>query len=109
MVAHLEPVQVEKYLMHMLAPVYRITEDDTIRDPHLGKCPDAVSSSHLGNIASIDELKTLAVELQDLIQTKVGTTKFSIVYNNIRQNVLGLRQERKTKKAVQVGTDIYPR
>ncbi|THH26353.1 hypothetical protein EUX98_g7834 [Antrodiella citrinella] len=83
MVNYLSAEQVEKYLMHMLAPVYRIVEEDTIRDPHM------------------DELKTLAVELQDLIQSKVGATKFANVYNSIRQNVLGVRQERRTKKAVQ--------
>ncbi|TCD65551.1 U3 snoRNP protein [Steccherinum ochraceum] len=87
MVSHLEPAQVEKYLMHMLAPVYRITEDDTIRDQHL------------------DELKTLGVELQDLIQSKVGTTKFADVYNRIRQNVVGVRRERRTQRAVQTAAN----
>ena len=50
----------------------------------------------------LDELRTLAVELQDLVQTKVGTTAFANVYNMIRQNVLGVRRERKTMRAVQV-------
>jgi U3 small nucleolar RNA-associated protein 20 len=51
---------------------------------------------------SLDELKTLAIEVQELIQSKVGTTKFAEVYSRIRQNVLGVRRERKTARAVQV-------
>jgi U3 small nucleolar RNA-associated protein 20 len=55
--------------------------------------------------AAIDELKTLATELQDLVQSKVGTTKFSTVYNQIRQSALGVRRERRTAKALQVLTN----
>jgi U3 small nucleolar RNA-associated protein 20 len=49
-----------------------------------------------------DELKTVCIELQDLIQSKVGTTKFSAAYNQIRQSVLGVQRERKATKALQV-------
>ena len=52
--------------------------------------------------ALLDELKTLATELQDLLQNKVGATAFSEVYNRIRQNVLGVRRERKTARVMQV-------
>lgn len=52
-----------------------------------------------------EELKTLATELQDLLQSKVGTTKFSTVYNQIRQGVLGVRRERKAAKVMQVTTN----
>lgn len=55
-----------------------------------------------------DELKTLAIELQDLIQSKVGTTKFSSVYNTIRQNALSVRRERKTQRAIQVRNSLMP-
>ena len=40
-------------------------------------------------------------ELQELVQNKVGTTKFTEVYGRLRQNVLGVRRERKTARAVQ--------
>ncbi|KAI9063947.1 hypothetical protein FKP32DRAFT_1603293 [Trametes sanguinea] len=79
--------QLEHFLVHILSPVYRIIEDDTIRDPQ------------------IDELKTLAVELQDLLQSKVGTTKFAQVYNGIRQKVLAVRRERRTARVVQHTTN----
>ncbi|TDL22984.1 hypothetical protein BD410DRAFT_769374 [Rickenella mellea] len=87
MTSHMAATQVERYLPHMLSPVYRITEDDTIRDAHM------------------DELKSLASELQDLIQAKVGTTAFAQVYNRIRQSVLGVRRERRTARAVEVATN----
>ena len=48
-----------------------------------------------------DELKTTAVELQELVQSKVGTTKFAETYGRIRQNVLGVRRERRTARVVQ--------
>lgn len=37
MVSFLEASEVEKFLMHMLAPLYRVVEDDTIRDTHMGQ------------------------------------------------------------------------
>jgi U3 small nucleolar RNA-associated protein 20 len=49
-----------------------------------------------------DELKTLAQELQDLVQTKVGTTKFASVYNRLRQGVLDTRRDRKRARVIQV-------
>jgi len=48
--------------------------------------------------ASTDELKATAVELQDLVQQKVGTTKFAVTYNKIRQTVLGVQRERRTAR-----------
>ena len=37
MVSFMHATQVEKFLVHILSPVYRIAEDDTIRDPQIGK------------------------------------------------------------------------
>lgn len=36
MVNFMKPDVTERFLVHMLSPVYRIAEDDTIRDPHIG-------------------------------------------------------------------------
>ncbi|KAF8181826.1 armadillo-type protein [Pholiota molesta] len=80
MASHMEAARLETFLVHILTPVYRITEDDIIRD------------------SQMEELKTTATELQDLVQSKVGTTKFASVYNQIRQSVLGLRRERKVAR-----------
>ncbi|PPQ91255.1 hypothetical protein CVT25_006372 [Psilocybe cyanescens] len=86
MTSHMEAARLEQFLVHILTPVYRITEDDTIRDTQM------------------EELKTTAAELQDLVQTKVGTTKFATVYNQIRQSVLGVRRERKVARVLQAST-----
>ncbi|KAI0705265.1 armadillo-type protein [Cerioporus squamosus] len=87
MVSYMQADLVEHFLPHILNPVYRIIDDDTIRD------------------AQMDELKTTATELQDLVQSKVGTTKFANVYNSIRQKVLGVRRERRAARAVQTATN----
>lgn len=36
MVSHMESEHVELFLMHILSPLYRVAEDDTVRDPHMG-------------------------------------------------------------------------
>ncbi|EJF56189.1 hypothetical protein DICSQDRAFT_71986 [Dichomitus squalens LYAD-421 SS1] len=87
MVSYMDGDVVEQFLVHILNPVYRIVEDDTVRDPQM------------------EELKTLAVELQDLVQTKVGTSRFSNVYNGIRQQVLSVRRDRKAARVIQSTTD----
>ncbi|CAA7260357.1 unnamed protein product [Cyclocybe aegerita] len=87
MSSHMEPQQLENFLIHMLTPIYRLTEDDTIRD------------------SQMEELKTTAVELQDLIQSRVGATKFSNVYSQIRQSALGVRRERKVARVLQATTN----
>ncbi|TFK26306.1 U3 snoRNP protein Utp20 [Coprinopsis marcescibilis] len=81
----LEPKRLEQFLTHMLSPLYRVIEEETIQDEH------------------IDELKFTAIELRDLIQQRVGGTMFSLVYNSIRQRVTEVRRERKTKR-VMLGT-----
>ncbi|KAF8641440.1 hypothetical protein AX16_009953 [Volvariella volvacea WC 439] len=83
MASYMDAGKLERFLVHILKPIYRIIEDDTIRDPQMA------------------ELKTTATELQDLVRSKVGTTKFSAVYNDIRQQALGVRRERKTARALQ--------
>ncbi|KIM44053.1 hypothetical protein M413DRAFT_17908 [Hebeloma cylindrosporum] len=87
MASHMDAARLEQFLVHILTPVYRLTEDDTIRD------------------SQMEELKATAIELQDLVQSKVGTTKFANVYNQIRQSVLGLRRERKTARVLQATTN----
>ncbi|KAI9465208.1 armadillo-type protein [Lactarius psammicola] len=87
MANYMEAPQLEGFLMHILSPLYRITEDDSIRDQRMV------------------ELKATAVELQDLVQQKVGTTKFAVTYNKIRQTVLGVQRERRTARAVKSATN----
>jgi len=51
----------------------------------------------------VDDLKVLSQELQDLVQTKIGTTSFAAAYNQIRQGTLSIRRERKAARAMLVG------
>lgn len=37
MTSYMDAAVVELFLVHILTPVYRITDDDTIRDPHMGE------------------------------------------------------------------------
>ena len=37
MTNHMESDDVEKYLVHMLSPLYRILDDETIRDSKMGR------------------------------------------------------------------------
>ncbi|KAF8623398.1 hypothetical protein AX17_007436 [Amanita inopinata Kibby_2008] len=83
MASHMETSRLENFLVQILSPIYRFTEDDTIRDPYM------------------DEIKTLAIELQDLIRSKVGTVKFSNVYSRIRQRVLDVQRERKMTRTIE--------
>ncbi|KAG1832880.1 armadillo-type protein [Suillus subalutaceus] len=87
MASHMEGTQLERFLPHILTPVYRITEDDTIRD------------------AGMEELKVTATELLDLLQNKVGTTVFANTYNRIRQGASSIQQERRVARATKATTN----
>jgi len=44
------------------------------------------------------------MELQDLIQQKVGTIKFTGIYSKIRQNMLTVQRERRVTRITKVCT-----
>jgi len=50
-------------------------------------------------------LKFTAIELQDMVRSKVGGSKFAEVYNSIRQGVLSVQRERKIARALQHTTN----
>lgn len=54
------------------------------------------------DVSILDDIKAAAQELQDMVQTKVGTTKFTAVYSQIRQGNLTARRERKAALAIMV-------
>ncbi|KAL1741207.1 armadillo-type protein [Schizophyllum fasciatum] len=87
MTTHLDASRLERFLPHILNPLYRITQDEGIRDPQM------------------DELKTLATEVQTLVQSKVAPTAFTAVYSKIRENVRGVQQERKIKRTLLAATN----
>lgn len=46
-----------------------------------------------------------AIELQDMVRSKVGGGKFAEVYNNIRQSALGVQRERRIARTLQHTTN----
>ena len=38
MTSHMEATNLERFLVHILTPAYRLIDDDTIRDSQMGKC-----------------------------------------------------------------------
>ena len=93
MASHMDAAGLEQFLAHVLTPVYRLTEDDMIRDSQMGMFFFTLPTKWLSLTKFTKELEATAIELQDLVQSKVGTTKFANVYNQIQQSVLGLRKE----------------
>ncbi|KAG8737812.1 U3 snoRNP protein [Ceratobasidium sp. 414] len=83
MSSHLPAPTLEHFLPHILAPVYRISEEETIKDTQL------------------EPLKTFTHELQALLQQRTGTTAFAAAYSRIRQGVVRVRRERKIQRATQ--------
>jgi U3 small nucleolar RNA-associated protein 20 len=52
-----------------------------------------------------DEIKTMSIELQDLVRNKVGVVKFSNVYSQVRQGIVNVRRERKATRALQAANN----
>jgi U3 small nucleolar RNA-associated protein 20 len=50
----------------------------------------------------------LAKEVQELMQTKIGTTEYAAVHNEIRKRAAEKRNERKRALALQVSTFPFP-
>ncbi|KAK4055206.1 U3 snoRNP protein [Microbotryomycetes sp. JL201] len=86
-VSFLDKSTVEQFLVHMVTPLFRMTEDPNVQDPQMG------------------ELQTLAQEVQEVLQAKVGSTVFANAYNSVRQRAVQRRHERKTMRAQQVLND----
>ncbi|KIO30035.1 hypothetical protein M407DRAFT_225741 [Tulasnella calospora MUT 4182] len=85
MVSQMDANSIEKYLPHMIATLHRIVSGTKLRDD------------------SQYELKTLALELQQLLQEKVGGTKYSYFYSEAQQAAGLAKEERKeneTEKAI---------
>jgi U3 small nucleolar RNA-associated protein 20 len=92
---HLRQKQAERYLVHVLSPIYRILDE--------GGDLTAESGAQIGEQGGIgethtlttDDLKQLATEVRDLVQNKVGTSMFSRTWESMRQKVAGKREERR--------------
>ncbi|GAA5897320.1 hypothetical protein JCM6882_001857 [Rhodosporidiobolus microsporus] len=86
-ISFLDAFALQRFVMQMAIPIFRISEDPNAQDPQM------------------DELQTLAREVQELLQTKIGVTKYSAIHNQIRQKAAERRNERKQAQALQVLND----
>ncbi|GAA5903256.1 hypothetical protein JCM8208_002254 [Rhodotorula glutinis] len=86
-ISFLDATTLQHFVMQMAVPIFRISEDPNAQDPQMA------------------ELQTLAREVQELLQSKIGTTAYSSVHNAIRQQAAARRNERKKQLAQQALTD----
>ncbi|KAI1314951.1 U3 snoRNP protein [Mortierella claussenii] len=84
---HIHTNDLKPYLIPIIAPIYRIVNDETAKGPE------------------IEELKKLGSEVLDLVQKRAGTTDYFVAYNRIRQRVLEVRRERKQQRVMQAMND----
>lgn len=83
MTSQLEPPVVSRFLVHILSPILRIVDDD--------QAPE--------------DLKTLANEVQDMVQEHVGSVAFTRVYTHVKQTLLDKRRERKHSRLLETIAD----
>ncbi|KAG0221648.1 armadillo-type protein [Mortierella sp. GBAus27b] len=84
---HIQPDDLKPYLIPMIAPIYRVVNDESVRG------------------TEAEELKKLGAEVLDLIQKRAGTTEYFNAYNKVRQHILDVRRERKHQRVMQAMND----
>ena len=75
----LPPTTLCAFLVHMLSPIQRVVEDE--------QAPE--------------DLRTLASEVQDLVQERVGPTAFTHAYAHVRQKIVARRHERRHARVLE--------
>lgn len=78
--------QAAHFLVHLLSPIYRVLDEDG-------------DLAGLDGAGGIDELRQLATEVRDFVQTRVGTTAFSRSWERLRRRVGEVRAGRREKRA----------
>lgn len=76
------PEELPPYLMPVIAPIYRTVNDEQ------------------NKAAGFEALQQLGNEVLNLLQTKAGPPVYFAVYQRVRQQVIKLREDRKSKDAV---------
>jgi len=84
---YLQKEELEKYLVHILSPLFRVVHGPTLKNLEFNK------------------LKKLAGEIMKLLQKIVGTTQYFQAYNHVRMSIQNIRQERKQKKVLEAVTN----
>ncbi|KAI7881842.1 hypothetical protein K492DRAFT_206553 [Lichtheimia hyalospora FSU 10163] len=80
---HVPSDELPPYLVTMIAPMYKITNDDKTK------------------VEGFDELKQLANQVLQLLQKQAGSTVYFAAYQRVRQRNLDAREERKAKRAIE--------
>lgn len=108
MINYLEVEALKRFLVQIVTPIYRIIEDPNAQDPQMGQSLFSLTllngiESKLIKLYKIAvEIQTLAQEVQELLQNKIGVTAYSTIHTTIRQKAAIKRNERKTATALQV-------
>lgn len=79
----LTKAQARSFLVHMCAPLTRILDEN----------------GDLASVEGVEDLKTLATEVREFIQAKVGSTAFSKTWEMLRKQSGAKRDERREKRA----------
>ncbi|WVR04081.1 hypothetical protein IAU60_001080 [Kwoniella sp. DSM 27419] len=88
---HLSVKQGRGYLLHILSPVYRILDEG--------------GDLSNGDDSQVDDLRQLATQIREFIQTKAGSTAFSSVWEKLRRATQGKREERRDARNKMVFND----
>lgn len=101
----LNRAQARSFLPHILGPVYRILDEDGdlagLITPKTGGNANGGAVDGFGTPLGgngVDELRTLATEVRDFVQAKVGTTAFSKAWEALRRRVGERRADRREKR-----------
>lgn len=96
----------KRYLVHVVAPIYRILESN-ITIPNMSDA-NGRKPSKMGDIAAAERrssLENLAREVQELLQAKVGTQLFAFTYATVKRKANDKRHQRRAQ-AIQRGIDF---
>ncbi|MCO5555787.1 hypothetical protein L7F22_009332 [Adiantum nelumboides] len=110
MAAIMNQLEVEtskRYLVHVVAPIYRILESN-ITVPNISDGANGRKPSKFGDIAAAERrssLETLAREVQELLQTKLGTQLFAYTYASVKRKANDKRHQRRSQ-TIQRGIDF---
>ena len=100
---HLDVKNAKRFMLHVLSPIYRVLDE--------GGDLAAESGQQIGKSAQLgircdhsraDDLRQLATEVRDFVQTKVGTTEFSKTWESMRKRVSAKRDERRDARVQMV-------
>lgn len=109
---HLDQAQAKGFLVHVLNPVHRITDESgdlaSAQGEELGESPRHIDTSVKRKLLLMcisDNLRQLAMEVRDFVQNKVGVTDFSRVWENLRRHTTERREGRRQAKNQMVSLD----